>query len=94
MRGDMEILAYNLVQWTGGELPWEKNKLLGVPAKVQQAKEELMSNVGGRLKDCYVDHKSPGKGSCRSIKNYSLRFFVDKTLKVKMEFSCNWDFLL
>lgn len=61
MRGDMEILAYNLIQWTGGELPWEKNKLLAVPAKVQQAKEELMSNVSARLKDCYADQQSPGK---------------------------------
>lgn len=75
MRGDIEILAYNLIQWTGGELPWEKKKLLEVPTKVQQAKEDLMSNVGSRLKDCYVDNKIPGETQGKSqkkifVKNY------------------------
>lgn len=60
MRGDMEILAYNLIQWTGGDLPWEKNELLNVPVKVQQSKDELMANVSARLKDCYGSQKCPG----------------------------------
>lgn len=61
MRGDFEILAYNLIQWAGGELPWEKNKLLGTPAKVQQAKEELMSEIDSRLKICFSNQSCPGK---------------------------------
>lgn len=61
MRGDMEILAYNLIQWSGGDLPWEKNKLLAAPVKVQQSKEEFSSNVSARLKECYADKKCPGK---------------------------------
>ncbi|XP_031628037.1 nucleosomal histone kinase 1 [Contarinia nasturtii] len=57
MRGDFEILAYNVIQWAGGELPWEKNKLLGTPIKVQQAKEELMSNIETRLKSCFASQQ-------------------------------------
>lgn len=60
MRGDFEILAYNVIQWAGGELPWEKNKLLGTPAKVQQAKDDLMSNIDARLKACFSNQQSPG----------------------------------
>lgn len=61
MRGDIEILAYNVIQWGGGELSWEKNKLLGTPVKVQQAKEELMSGVDSRLKTCFPNQQCPGK---------------------------------
>lgn len=61
MRGDIEILAYNIIQWGGGELPWEKNKLLGTPVKVQQAKDELMSGVDSRLKACFSNQQCPGK---------------------------------
>lgn len=60
MRGDFEILAYNVIQWAGGELPWEKNKLLGTPAKVQESKEELMSGLDARLKSCFPNQKYPG----------------------------------
>jgi hypothetical protein len=42
MRGDLEILAYNLIQWLAGQLPWEKSNLLQNPAKVQQVKEDSM----------------------------------------------------
>lgn len=61
MRGDFEILAYNVIQWAGGDLPWEKNNLLGTPIKVQQSKEELMSNVESRLKNCFANQQCPGK---------------------------------
>lgn len=61
MRGDFEILAYNVIQWAGGDLPWEKNKLLGTPPKVQQAKEDLMSNIESRLKACFPNQQCPGK---------------------------------
>lgn len=61
MRGDFEILAYNVIQWAGGELPWEKNNLLGTPAKVQQAKDELMSALDSHLKNCFSNQTCPGK---------------------------------
>lgn len=63
MRGDLEILAYNLIQWSGGELPWERSKLLATPIKVQQSKEDLLSNLDSRLEDCFPNQKCPGKNN-------------------------------
>lgn len=60
MRGDFEILGYNLIQWAGGDLPWEKNNLLNTPVKVQQSKEDLMSNLDSRLKECFSNQPNPG----------------------------------
>lgn len=53
MRGDMEILAYNVVQWAGTLLPWEAEKLLASPVKVQESKEKHMKDVGGFMKYCF-----------------------------------------
>lgn len=50
-RGDLEILAYNLIQWLGCTLPWEKN--LSNPVKVQESKEQHMDNVENFLKECF-----------------------------------------
>jgi vaccinia related kinase len=58
MRGDLEILAYNLIQWLAGQLPWEKSNLLQNPAKVQQAKEDSMKNIDKFMKTCF-DKKIP-----------------------------------
>lgn len=60
MRGDLEVLSYNLVQWCGVELPWEADKILGTPAKVQAAKEEFMKNVDSSLKKCFGSSSCPG----------------------------------
>ncbi|XP_049542803.1 nucleosomal histone kinase 1-like [Anopheles darlingi] len=43
-RGDLESLAYNLIHWTGGMLPW---KLVQDCTKVQQMKEVSMQDVAG-----------------------------------------------
>ncbi|CAK1587311.1 unnamed protein product [Parnassius mnemosyne] len=43
MRGDLEILGYNMLQWLVGELPWEKS--LKQPNTVQNMKEAFMKNV-------------------------------------------------
>lgn len=53
MRGDMEVLAYNVVQWAGTLLPWEAEKLLASPVKVQESKEKHMKDVGGFMKYCF-----------------------------------------
>lgn len=53
MRGDMEILGYNLIDWSGVKLPWEKDNLLKVPMKVQKAKEDFMVDVAKSLKSLY-----------------------------------------
>ncbi|XP_060804869.1 serine/threonine-protein kinase VRK1 [Amyelois transitella] len=51
MRGDLEILGYNMLQWLVGELPWEKN--LKVPKTVQDMKEAFMKNVRSNVTKQY-----------------------------------------
>ncbi|XP_068617542.1 nucleosomal histone kinase 1 [Battus philenor] len=51
MRGDLEILAYNMLQWLVGELPWEKS--LKQPKTVQAAKEAFMKNVRSEITKKY-----------------------------------------
>lgn len=56
-RGDIEILAYNLIHWLGGTLPWENN--LTDPKIVQQSKEEHMSDIKKFLKTCFDNPPEP-----------------------------------
>lgn len=60
MRGDLEILGFNVLQWQANQLPWEQQKLLTNPSKVQAAKEELMNNLDKSIKQCFpnVDQKT------------------------------------
>ena len=51
MRGDMEILAYNVIQWLCGSLPWEKN--LSDPSIVQKQKESAFSDPEKFLSQCF-----------------------------------------
>lgn len=77
MRGDIEILAYNLIEWAGGELPWMKKKLLGTPVKVQKAKDELMSNIDTQLKVCFPSHPGKWKGDLHGkICSFQMLFFM------------------
>ncbi|CAG9829101.1 unnamed protein product [Diabrotica balteata] len=55
-RGDLETLAYNLIQWLGCVLPWEND--LENPEDVQKSKEEYMSSVPKFIKACF-DKRSP-----------------------------------
>lgn len=52
MRGDLEVLLYNIIQWICGTLPWEKN--LKEPSGVQQQKEKAFNNVQKFLKECFT----------------------------------------
>ncbi|XP_018791318.1 PREDICTED: nucleosomal histone kinase 1 [Bactrocera latifrons] len=53
MRSDFEILGYNIIEWSGIQLPWVKDNILTVPVKVQKAKEEFMADVTHCLKALY-----------------------------------------
>lgn len=53
MRADLEILAYNLIEWLGAELPWVKENITDTPLKVQKSKESFMSNVKENLKKLF-----------------------------------------
>ncbi|XP_050093989.1 nucleosomal histone kinase 1-like [Anopheles aquasalis] len=50
-RGELESLAYNLIHWAGGMLPW---KLLQDCTKVQQMKGASMKDVVGLVRSCFV----------------------------------------
>lgn len=50
MRGDLEILAYNMIHWLCSSLPWDSN--LKDPSVVQKKKEKAFENVGAFLKQC------------------------------------------
>ncbi|XP_046411707.1 serine/threonine-protein kinase VRK1-like isoform X1 [Neodiprion fabricii] len=51
MRGDFEILGYNMIQWLCGSLPWEKN--LTEPLNVQKQKEKAFEDIPQFLKKCF-----------------------------------------
>lgn len=54
MRGDIEILAYNLIEWAGAKLPWTSPaSLLTKPAEVQKLKENFMKEVEKSLKSAF-----------------------------------------
>lgn len=53
MRGDLEILGYNIIHWSGAPLPWEAQKLLDNPQKVQELKEASFKNVTNFLIKCF-----------------------------------------
>ncbi|OXU30319.1 hypothetical protein TSAR_014916 [Trichomalopsis sarcophagae] len=57
MRGDFEILLYNMIQWICGALPWEKN--LKDPGPVHQQKEKAFNNVQTFLKECFKTSEIP-----------------------------------
>lgn len=57
MRGDFEILGYNIIQWLCGKLPWENN--LKDISYVQKAKEKAIDNTQKFLNDCFNDVPMP-----------------------------------
>lgn len=57
MRGDLEILGYNLLHWCGGQLPWEK--VLNDPVKVKELKEKFRGNAKGLMKECFGKAEAP-----------------------------------
>lgn len=62
MRGDIEILAYNLIEWAGATLPWTTPKsLLTKPAEVQKLKEKFMKDAGKSLKDAFGSSSVPSQ---------------------------------
>lgn len=54
MRGDIEILAYNLIEWAGAKLPWTATKsILDKPVEVQKLKENFMKDVQKSLASAF-----------------------------------------
>lgn len=74
MRGDLEILAYNMLQWLVGELPWEKN--LKQPKAVQEMKEAFMKSVRSNITKQYS--QVPGKKPMFNVCYYfNYKFYLE-----------------
>lgn len=56
-RGDIEILAYNMVQWMGCMLPWENKS---PETEVQNSKKKYMDDINLFLSTCFGNNKIPG----------------------------------
>merc|ERR1712029_692052 len=56
-RSDLEILAYNLVHWMSGDLPWMDN--LTNPKYVQSQKNGYMNDVKAFLQRCFKSDDYP-----------------------------------
>ena len=57
-RSDLEILAYNLVHWMSGDLPWMDN--LTNPQYVHAQKKGYMNDVKAFLQRCFKSDDYPG----------------------------------
>lgn len=60
LRGDIENLAYNLIEWSGGKLPWIVMNQLDKPEEVRKSKQAFMKDVK-LLKICYGKVPIPGQ---------------------------------
>ncbi|XP_063706699.1 serine/threonine-protein kinase VRK1 [Culicoides brevitarsis] len=72
MRGDMEILGYNLIHWIGGQLPWES--FLSDVNKVKDAKEKLKNSGKAFEKQFSSKTKTPSFIQNFFMNTYSLKF--------------------
>lgn len=59
MRGDLQTLGYNLLQWAGAQLPWDLESIN--QELVQQLKKDLMDNLNESLNNLFVGHQCPSK---------------------------------
>jgi len=59
-RADFEILAYCMVQWLCGQLPWERTGKLEDKPYVAAQKNKYMNNIPEFMKVCFPSQKPPG----------------------------------
>ena len=64
-RSDLEILAYNLVHWMSGDLPWMDQ--LTNPTQVQKQKIGYMNDIKAFLQRCFKSEDYPGMYSKNAI---------------------------
>lgn len=78
-RGDFEILAYNIVRWLGGTLPWMNN--LKNPKLVHQQKEEAMNDVPKFLKQAFGNKPVNGSNNCFFLLKIIFNIFLQMVSK-------------
>lgn len=52
-RSDLECLAYNLIYWKEGFLPWKNEKIMNQPEQVHRMKEYFMTDIKQLYKKIY-----------------------------------------
>lgn len=52
-RSDLECLAYNLIYWQEGYLPWKNEKIMSQPEQVHRMKEYFMTDIKQLYKKFY-----------------------------------------
>lgn len=52
-RSDLECLAYNLIYWQEGFLPWKSEKIMSQPEQVHRMKEYFMTDIKQLYKKIY-----------------------------------------
>lgn len=52
-RSDLECLAYNLIYWKEGYLPWKNEKIMSQPEQVHRLKEYFMTDIKQLYKKIY-----------------------------------------
>ncbi|XP_028825834.1 serine/threonine-protein kinase VRK1 isoform X2 [Denticeps clupeoides] len=58
-RADLEILAYCMIQWLCGRLPWEDK--LQDPVYVRDSKVKCQENIGEFMKKCFTSENKPAE---------------------------------
>ncbi|CAO4365740.1 unnamed protein product [Caenorhabditis nigoni] len=79
-RGDVEILAYNLIMWISGSLPWLS--LESSPDKVFDAKQKFVGGLPGTLQSILTNQPAPVTGCITTMFDVSRK--TDYTHKVDM----------
>lgn len=76
-RGDIEILAYNLMMWATGTLPWMA--LESSPEKVFDAKQKFIAGLPGTLQNVLKNESSAVVGCIASMFDISMKTnYTDK----------------
>ncbi|KAK6632412.1 hypothetical protein RUM44_007454 [Polyplax serrata] len=76
-RSDLEVLAFNMIHWLCGSLPWMDD--LTVPERVAQEKECYMNNIPSFLKKCFGDNPPV-------VINHFLKYVVSLNFETKPDY--------
>lgn len=80
-RSDLETLAFNMIQWSCGKLPWEED--LQDCNLVMQMKNNYMNDIPLMMKDCYKGKKAPE----------GIQMFVSYVVKLPFKVRPDYDML-
>jgi len=59
-RGDFEVLLFNVIDWLGGKLPWDRDPPFK-PSEIEEMKHEAFTDIKNFLTLCFNNQKYPSK---------------------------------